>query len=317
MSIDTKGLIVAGGIGAAALMLLSRKEDNHFSGLGDVWGGGGGSRETVTTIDEIPGDTPAIVLPPIEPYQVNTSIPEWLFSTPEPVGGNDTVDIIARTKKQEAVSSVYAEPHENIGASNGFGGGGVGGRGAGEDGGVLGFLGGVISSAFSPANVFLSATPFGGVAGVLSVATKAAPAFEAVTKKEKAAATVTAPIAGAPVVASPDEAITSFYNAGADYVAPAYTTKKGNSVTTVYESGAYQTVSQGQIVSAGSAGSTAPPASAPSTGVAHASSTGQVYSSPGSSLGGSSGSVMSKKSASILSGNSAAAKAWRARYGGG
>ena len=165
--------------------------------------------------------------------------------------------------------------------------------------------------------MFLSATPFGGVAGVLSVATKAAPAFEAVTKKEKAAATVTAPIAGAPVVASPDEAITSFYNAGADYVAPAYTTKKGNSVTTVYESGAYQTVSQGQIVSAGSAGSTAPPASAPSTGVAHASSTGQVYSSPGSSLGGSSGSVMSKKSASILSGNSAAAKAWRARYGGG
>ncbi len=322
MSIDTKDLILVGGIGAAALFLLSRKQDDPFSGMGDFWGGGAGSRETVTIVEETPIDevTPTIVLPPIEPYQVDTTVPEWLFSRPTPVsGGDDTGDSIPRTKKEATVSSAaVTEQHENIGPTGGFGGGGVGGRGADDGGGILGLLGSIVSSVFSPVNLALSATPLGGVAGVLGVATTAVlPALGADTKKGAATATTTSYIASAPTVSSPADAISDFHGAGADYGSPVDMTKKGSAVTTVYESGAYQTVSQGQIVSAGSPGSTAPSARAPSTGAAHAAATGQVYSPPGSSLGGSSGSVMSKKSATILSGDSAAAKAWRKRYGGG
>ena len=322
MSVDTKDLILVGGIGAAGLFLLSRKQDDPFSGMGGFWGGGGGSRETVTIVEETPIDEvpPTIVLPPIEPYQVDTTVPEWLFSRPTPVSGGDgTGDSIPRTKKEATVSSAAdTEQHENIGPTGGFGGGAVGGRGADDGGGILGLLGGIISSVFSPVNLALSAPLLGGVAGVLGPATTAVlPAFEAVTKKGAATATTTSYIASAPIVSSPADAISEFHGAGADYTTPVDMTKKGSAVTTVYESGAYQTVSQGQIVSAGSPGSTAPPASAPSTGAAHAAVTGQVYSPPGSSLGGSSGTVMSKKSASILSGDSAAARAWRARYGGG
>lgn len=275
MSIDTKGLILAGGIGAAALMLLSRKEDDAFGGMGEFWGGGGGSRETVTTIEERPTDTvtPTIVLPPVEPYQVNTTIPEWLFSRPAPVsggggGGDDAVDIVALTKKQAAIST---EPPENVGAGNGFGGGGVGGRGADEDEGVLGLLGGIVSSAFNPVNLFLSATPFGGVAGVLGVATKAAPVFEAVTKKEAAVANNAPPsetasgsnagVAGAgytafgatkKAVSVPSDDVIPFFTAGANYGAAKAVGQSSAGTVYQHSGGARSVVSQGQIVASSS-----------------------------------------------------------------
>jgi len=276
MSIDTKGLIVAGGIGAAALMLLSRKEDDPFAGMGDFWGGGGGSRETVTTTEEIPTDTvtPTIVLPPVEPYQPDTSIPEWLFSRPAPDsggGGGDAGGIIARTKKQAAVSSGYTELHENVGATNGFGGGGVGGRGTTEDEGVLGLLGNIVASAFNPVNLFLSATPFGGVAGVLGVATKAAPVFEAMTKKEEsignnaspfepasassaavASAGYTASGASKKAVSVPSEDVMPVFTAGANYGAAKAVGRSTAGTVYQHSGGARSVVSQGQIVASSS-----------------------------------------------------------------
>ena len=210
--------------------------------------------------------------------------------------------------------------HPSIGPTGGFGGGGVGGRGGSQSGGISD----VLKSLFSPLTLLASVTPFGIVTAAPKVGLANA---STITKKEVPTATVDPPTTTVPpftgsivsssITATPSKEISSFYSAGADYAVPVDTTKKGSAVTTVYESGAYQPISQGQIVSAGSAGSTAPPASAPSTGAAHAAATGQVYSRPGSSLGGSRGTVMSKKSASILSGDSAAAKAWRKRYGGG
>ncbi|MBA7475961.1 hypothetical protein ES707_11336 [subsurface metagenome] len=68
-------------------------------------------------------------------------------------------------------------------------------------------------------------------------------------------------------------------------------------------------VKKGQIVSAGSPGSSKPRGTyAPS---------GNVYRAPGTILGGAGGRVMSSKSAATLSGDSPSAVAWRAKYGGG
>ena len=320
MKKDNATGIVVLGIGAVALYALTRKQKSDDLGVfPDAWSGGSATLPT----PETPGITPIINFPEVPPYVEQQEPPEWLFKPQIPYP-----DYTASTHKKETVPPSITTPtyttgdpiHENIGPTSGFGGGGAGGRGADEGGNVLDFLAGVISSVFTPTNLVLSTTPFGGVATVLGTA------FNAITKKdmtikEEATTTTVAPFTGSTATptttATPSEEISSFYHAGADYAVPVDTTKKGSAVTTVYESGAYQTISQGQIVSAGSPGSTDPPASAPSTGAAHAAATGQVYSPPGSSLGGSSGSVMSKKSASILSGDSAAAKAWRKRYGGG
>jgi len=264
----------------------------------------------------------------VPPYVVQQEPPEWLFKPQIPYPDYTATDYTASTHKKETVPPSITTPtyttgdpiHENIGPAGGFGGGGAGGRGGSESGGISD----VLKSLLSPLTLLASATPF----GIVTAAPKVGLALAtAVTKKEATTTTVTTPtttvapftgtIATPTTTATPSKEISSFYSAGADYAVPVDTTKKGSAVTTVYESGAYQTISQGQIVSAGSAGSTAPPASAPSTGAAHAAATGQVYSPPGSRLGGSTGTVMSKKSASILSGDSAAAKAWRKRYGGG
>ena len=322
MTKDKSTAIALLGIGAVAIYALTRQQKTDDMGVfPDAWSGGSATLPT----PETPGITPIINFPEVPPY-VEQQPPEWLFKPQIPY---PTYTDSTGTHKKETVPPSITTPtytmgdpiHPSIGPSGGFGGGGTGGRGADEGGNVLDFLTGVISSVFTPTNLVLSTTPFGGVATVLGTA------FNVMTKKEVTTTTVdtpattVAPFTGSTVsssiTATPSKEVSSFAGAGADYTTPVDTTKKGSAVTTVYESGAYQTISQGQIVSAGSAGSTAPPASAPSTGAAHAAATGQVYSSPGSSLGGSTGTVMSKKSASILSGDSAAAKAWRKRYGGG
>ena len=303
------------GIGAVTLYALTRQQKPDDMGVfPDAWGDGSATPPTPQT----PGITPIINFPEVPPYVEQQEPPEWLFYPPLP-----SPDYTASTHKKETVPPSITTPtyttgdpiHENIGPTGGFGGGGAGGRGGSESGGISD----VLKSLFSPLALLARATPFGIVAAVPQAGLALA---STITKKDdKAAAEKVAPFTGSTVsssiTATPSKEISSFYSAGADYAVPVDTTKKGSAVTTVYESGAYQTISQGQIVSAGSPGSTDPPASAPSTGAAHAAATGQVYSPPGSSLGGSTGTVMSKKSASILSGDSAAAKAWRKRYGGG
>ena len=103
-----------------------------------------------------------------------------------------------------------------------------------------------------------------------------------------APAQTTAPSTGAGGV--PAEAIQSFFSAGKDYGAPAYTTPApGGGTTYHYESGAYQTVQQGQIVSAGSAGATTP----------SVQYSGQTYAAPGTAAGGETGRVYSKKAAKL------------------
>ena len=310
------------GIGAITLYALTRKQEPDDLGVfPDAWSGGSATPPTPQT----PGITPIINFPEVPPY-VEQEPPEWLFKPQIPY---PDYTASTGTYKKETVPPAITTPtttyttgdpiHENIGPTGGFGGGGTGGRGNSQSSGIVD----VLKSLFSPLTLLASVTPF----GIVTAAPKTGLALAtAVTKKEATTTTVTtpattvAPFTGSTVssaTATPSKEISSFYSAGADYTSPVDTTKKGGAVTTVYESGAYQTISQGQIVSAGSAGSTGPPASAPSTGAAHAAATGQVYSPPGSSLGGSTGTVMSKKSASILSGDSAAAKAWRKRYGGG
>jgi len=324
MTKDKSTAIALLGIGAVAIYALTRQQKtDDLDVFPDVWSGGSATPPTPQT----PGITPIINFPEVPPYVVQQEPPEWLFKPQIPYP-DYTASTGTGTYKKETVPPTITTPtystgdpiHENIGPSGGFGGGGVGGRGGSQSGGI----GDVLKSLFSPLTLLASTTPF----GIVTTAPKIGLALAtAVTKKEVTTTTVAtpattvAPFTGSTVsssiTATPSKEISSFYSAGADYAVPVDTTKKGSTVTTVYESGAYQTISQGQIVSAGSAGSTAPPASAPSTGAAHAAATGQVYSSPGSSLGGSTGTVMSKKSASILSGDSAAAKAWRKRYGGG
>ena len=318
MTKDKSTAIALLGIGAVALYALTRQQKTDDMGVfPDAWSGGSATLPT-------PGITPIINFPEVPPY-VEQQPPEWLFKPQIPY---PDYTASAGTYKKETVppaitTSTYTTGdliHENIGPTGGFGGGGVGGRGGSQSGGISD----VLKSLFSPLTLLASVTPF----GIVTTAPKVGLAIAStITKKEVTTTTVdtptttVAPFTGSTVSSSitttPSKEISSFYSAGADYAVPVDTTKKGSAVTTVYESGAYQTISQGQIVSAGSAGSTAPPASAPSTGAAHAAATGQVYSPPGSSLGGSTGTVMSKKSASILSGDSAAAKAWRKRYGGG
>ena len=322
MTKDKSTAIALLGIGAVTLYALTRKQEPDDLGVfPDAWSGGSATPAT----PETPGITPIINFPEIPPYVEQQEPPEWLFKPQIPYP-----DYTASTYKKETVPPSITTPtttyttgdpiHENIGPSAGFGGGGAGGRGGSESGGISD----VLKSLLSPLYLFASATPF----GIVAAASKAGLALATtVTKKEATTTTVTAPtttvapftgsIVSSSITTTPSKEISSFYSAGADYTTPVDTTKKGSAVTIVYESGAYQTISQGQIVSAGSAGSTAPLASAPSTGVSHAASTGQVYSPPGSSLGGITGTVMSKKSASILSGDSDAAKAWRRRYGGG
>jgi len=321
MTKDKSTAIALLGIGAVAIYALTRKQEPDDLGVfPDAWSGGSATPPTPQT----PGITPIINFPEVPPY-VEQEPPEWLFKPQIPY--TDYTGSTGTHKKETVPPSgstaTYTREdqiHPSIGPTSGFGGGGAGGRGDTQSGGISD----VLKSLFSPRALLARATPFGIVTTVpqigLAIAT-------AVTKKEVTATPVVAPVTtvapftgstvSSSITATPSKEISSFYSAGADYTSPVDTTKKGGAVTTVYESGAYQTISQGQIVSAGSAGSTGPPASAPSTGAAHAASTGQVYSPPGSSLGGSSGSVMSKKSASILSGDSAAAKAWRKRYGGG
>ena len=325
MTKDKSTAIALLGIGAVTLYALTRQQKTDDMGVfPGAWGGGSATPPT----PETPGITPIINFPEIPPYVEQQQPPEWLFYPPLPspdyTGSTGTVTHKKETVPPSTSSATYSmgDPiHENIGPSGGFGGGGVGGRGGPQSSGGITE---VLKSLFSPLTLLASVTPF----GIVTAAPKTGLALAtAVTKKEATTTTVTtpattvAPFTGSTVsssiTATPSKEISSFYSAGADYAVPVDTTKKGSTVTIVYESGAYQTISQGQIVSAGSAGSTAPPASAPSTGVSHAASTGQVYSPPGSSLGGSTGTVMSKKSASILSGDSAAAKAWRKRYGGG
>ena len=333
MTKDKSTAIALLGIGAVALYALTRQQKTDDMGVfPDAWGGGSATLPTPETPETPPttGITPIINFPEVPPY-VEQQPPAWLFYPPLPSPDYTATDYTASTHKKETVPPAITTPtttyttgdpiHPSIGPSGGFGGGGTGGRG---DTQSSGGIGDVLKSLFSPLALLARATPFGIVAAVpqagLALAT-------AVTKKEATTTTVTAPTTtvapftgstvSSSITATPSKEISSFYSAGADYTVPVDTTKKGSAVTTVYESGAYQTISQGQIVSAGSAGSTAPPASAPSTGAAHAAATGQVYSPPGSSLGGSTGTVMSKKSASILSGDSDAAKAWRKRYGGG
>ena len=324
MTKDKSTAIALLGIGAVAIYALTRQQKTDDMGVfPDAWSGGSATPATPPTT----GITPIINFPEVPPY-VEQEPPEWLFKPQIPY---PDYTASTGTHKKETVPPAITTPtystgdliHENIGPTGGFGGGGVGGRGGTQSGGISD----VLKSLFSPLYLFASVTPF----GIVTAAPRAGLAIAStITKKDEKVATTTtvtaptttvAPFTGSTVsssiTATPSKEISSFYSAGADYAVPVDTTKKGSAVTTVYESGAYQTISQGQIVSAGSAGSTAPPASAPSTGVSHAASTGQVYSPPGSSLGGSTGTVMSKKSASILSGDSAAAKAWRKRYGGG
>ena len=325
MTKDKSTAIALLGIGAVTLYALTRQQKTDDLGVfPDAWSGGSATPATPAT----PGITPIINFPEVPPYVEQQQPPEWLFKPQIPYPDYTATDYTASTHKKETVpptstTATYTteDPiHQNIGPTGGFGGGGAGGRGDTQSGGI----GDVLKSLFSPLALLARATPFGIVTTAPQVGLALA---TAVTKKEVTATPVVAPvttpapftgtIAASTATTTPSKEISSFYSAGTDYTTPVDTTKKGSAVTTVYESGAYQTISQGQIVSAGSAGSTAPPASAPSTGAAHAASTGQVYSPPGSSLGGSTGSVMSKKSASILSGDSAAAKAWRKRYGGG
>ncbi len=316
----TTGIVLL-GIGAVTLYALTRQQKTDDMGrFPDAWSGGSATPPTPQT----PGITPIINFPEVPPY-VEQQPPEWLFKPQIPY--TDYTGSTGTHKKETVPPSgstatyTTEDPiHPSIGPSGGFGGGGTGGRGGSQSGGI----GDVLKSLFSPLTLLASVTPFGIVTAAPKVGLTLA---TAITKKEATTTTVAAPattvapftgsIVSSSVTATPSKEVSSFAGAGADYTVPVDTTKKGSAVTTVYESGAYQTISQGQIVSAGSAGSTAPPASAPSTGAAHAAATGQVYSPPGSSLGGSTGTVMSKKSASILSGDSAAAKAWRKRYGGG
>lgn len=306
------------GIGAVTLYALTRqqKPDEKPDDMGvfsDAWGGGSATLPTPQT----PGITPIIKFPEVPPYVEQQQPPEWLFKPqipyPDYTASTDTYKKETMPPSTTTPTYTTGDPiHPSIGPTGGFGGGGTGGRGGTQSGGI----GNVLKSLFSPLTLLASVTPFGAPI----VAAKAGLALAStVTKKDEKIATEKSAFETATdsTTATPSEEISSFYSAGADYTTPVDTTKKGSAVTTVYESGAYQTISQGQIVSAGSAGSTAPPASAPSTGASHAASTGQVYSPRGSSLGGSTGTVMSKKSASILSGDSAAAKAWRKRYGGG
>lgn len=116
--------------------------------------------------------------------------------------------------------------------------------------------------------------------------------------------------ATAAAVASMSDEVKEFLTAGKSSVDLTPVATGGGA--TLYVSpttGAYSVEKGGQLTAGGSPGSLEP------RGVY--APEGNVYSAPGTALGGSSGSVMSSKSAAILSGDSAAAKAWRAKYGGG
>lgn len=260
-------IIAVGGIGLVAIYALSQYGGSDDTTGTGGWTGGTGTRsltpivtETTETTETVPiggGEYPQIVLPAIEPYE-QPALPEWLFAPPAPTitaAPPPTATTTPTTKKTTV---------EAFGAGGGFGGGGAGGRGG--DSGAVSLAG----SWRGPVTGITVYGPEGSKTYPVSIAGSS--------------------IAGAGGSGIPAEAIQSFFAAGKDYGAPAYTTPApGGGTTYHYESGAYQTVQQGQIVSAGSAGATTPPARY----------SGQTYAAPGTAAGGEKGRVYSKKAAQL------------------
>lgn len=255
-------IIALGGIGLVAIYALSGGDTTDTGG----WSGGTGTRSltpivTETTETTIPiggGGYPQIVLPSIPPYE-QPALPKWLFTPPAPVvtaAPPPTATTTPTTKKTTV---------EAFGAGGGFGGGGAGGRG-GDSGAVP-----------------LAGSWVGPITGI----TVYGPTGSKTYPVSMTGGSTTAGAGGSGI---PAEAIQSFFAAGKDYGAPAYSAPApGGGTTYYYESGAYQTVKQGQIVSAGSAGSTTPPARY----------SGQYYAAPGTAAGGEKGRVYSKKAAKM------------------
>ena len=260
-------ILAAAGLGVAGLYILSQYGGTPADTGSGGWTGGTGTKsltpivtETTEITETIPiggGEYPQIVLPAIEPYQ-EPEFPAWLFTPPAPTitaAPPPTATTTPTTKKTTV---------EAFGAGGGFGGGGAGGRG-GDSGAVS--LGGSWVGPITGITVY---GPTGSKTYPVSIA-----------------GSTTAGAGGSGI---PAEAIQSFFAAGKDYGAPAYSAPApGGGTTYYYESGAYQTVKQGQIVSAGSAGSTTPPARY----------SGQYYAAPGTAAGGEKGRVYSKKAAQL------------------
>lgn len=291
-------VIALGGIGLVAIYALSQYGGSDDTTGTGGWGGGTGTRSltpivTETTETTVPiggGEYPQIVLPSIPPYE-QPALPEWLFAPPAP-----TVTTAPPPTPPAPTTKKEPEPSP-FGAGGGFGGGGVGGRGGGEiitEPVKSGFSLLGLTSPFSlPLSMSKIVTSYIGGGGETKKA-------DTVKLEDSWAGSVTGITAGgktSPVTQTsggsggiPAEGIQSFFYAGKDYGAPAYTTPApGGGTTYHYESGAYQTVQQGQIVSAGSAGSTTPPARY----------SGQYYAAPGTAAGGEKGRVYSKKAAQL------------------
>lgn len=262
-------IIALGGIGILGIYALSQYGGSDDTTGTGGWTGGTGTRsltpivtETTETTETVPiggGEYPQIVLPSIPPYE-QPALPKWVFTPPAPpaVTAAPPPTTPAPTTKKEPAPSPF-------GAGGGFGGGGAGGRG-----GDLG-------------TVKLSESWVGSLTGITVYGETGS-----ITYPVSLASGTPSPAGTGGGI--PAEAIQQFFSAGKDYGAPAYTTPApGGGTTYHYESGAYQTVKKGQIVSAGSAGATTPPARY----------SGQTYAAPGTAAGGEKGRVYSKKAAQL------------------
>lgn len=288
------------GIGLAAAYMYSQAGAEDLTGT-EGWSGGGGTSSltpiTTTTTETIPiggGGYPQIVLPAIQPYAA-PAIPAGLFPQPALPQSTETKTIMPMTKKpQEEPSTVFF--------GKGFGGGGVGGRGDDDAMGATIKSGFDILSVGAPFNLPLSMSKI--VSSYIS-GSKETKKTDTTKLSESWAGPLTGITAGGGVMpvtldtkkeqtttssGTPAPGTESFFSAGKDYGTPTGSTPAAGGGTTYhYASGAYQTVQQGQIVSAGSAGSTTPPVRY----------SGQTYAAPGTAAGGSTGRVYSKKAAKL------------------
>ncbi len=271
------------GIGLAAAYMYSMGSTGESTGT-EGWTGGTGTRSltpiTTTTTETIPiggGKYPQIVLPAIQPYEP-APIPAGLFSPP--VIPQTTGATPAPITKKEQTVTVATPPvwdTEIAGATM-------------KSGFDLLSIGAPFNLPLSMSKIVTSYIGGGGE-------TKKT---DAVKLSESWAGPVTGITAGGkslPVTLQsggssgiPAEGIHEFFYAGKAYGAPTGTAPAaGGGTTYYYESGAYQTVQQGQIVSAGSAGALTP----------SVQYSGQHYAAPGTAAGGEKGRVYSKKAAQL------------------
>ena len=275
------------GIGLAAAYMYSQAGADESTGT-EGWSGGTGTRSltpiTTTTTETIPiggGEYPQIVLPAIQPYEP-APIPAGLFSPP--VIPQTTGATPAPITKKEQTATAATPPiwdTEIAGATM-------------KSGFDLLSIGAPFNLPLSMSKIVTSYIGGGGETkkgdAVKLEDSWAGPMTGVTVYGPTGAKTSPVTLQSGGGGGIPAEGIQEFFYAGKAYGAPTGTAPAaGGGTTYYYESGAYQTVQQGQIVGAGSAGALTP----------SVQYSGQHYAAPGTAAGGEKGRVYSKKAAKL------------------